>query len=524
MRSDSRCRSTACAQQVVACCPTASTIRSCQAWRSGRRSTLQTPARNQWGNHYLSVIGRLRPGATLEQAQAEIVTIAARIERQLRRQQRPAIGARDAAAGRHGRHRRRLLWMLLGAVGLLLTIACVNVAGLVLARGAARAQELAVRAALGCSRWRLARQLVLESVLALARRRPRRPRQRAGGDAPAPGGRAGVGRARRGGNERRRRRVRVRLRRRARRRARASASCRRCSTRGRTSKACCANQDAARPAAAARRASGRCSSSARSRSRSCCSPAPACSCAASSSCRRSISGCAPAHVLTFQVNLPAGRYAEPERRAAFHVAFQDRLAAIPGVRRPARCRACRSPARITPGPPGAPTSPDADVLGRPACRRGPLLRGARDSRASRTRRSTPRTARRRGRSSSTIDSRARSIRTRIRSAAGCALSRRRGRDHRRRRRRRQWRARADAGDRLSPAPPVRRESQLGAHRGRGVEPASGAPARRHPARAPRTRSRARPPSAAHAHRRHRPRHRAGTLRAAGRRGLRRCLR
>jgi predicted permease len=60
---------------------------------------------------------------------------------------------------------RSLLWMLLGAVVLLLAITCVNVAGLVLARNAAREPELAVRTALGCSQFRLARQLVLESVL-----------------------------------------------------------------------------------------------------------------------------------------------------------------------------------------------------------------------------------------------------------------------------------------------------------------------------------------------------------------------
>jgi predicted permease len=59
----------------------------------------------------------------------------------------------------------RTLWVLFGAVALLLVIACVNVASLFMARGAARQAELAVRSALGCSRWRLVRQLVVESLL-----------------------------------------------------------------------------------------------------------------------------------------------------------------------------------------------------------------------------------------------------------------------------------------------------------------------------------------------------------------------
>ena len=125
---------------------------------------LQTPARNQWGNHYVSAIGRLRAGATLEQAQADAARIAGLIERNYGATSRASARVAPLQADTIGTA-RALLWMVLGAVALLLTIACVNVAGLVLARGAAREPELAVRAALGCSRWRLARQLVLESVL-----------------------------------------------------------------------------------------------------------------------------------------------------------------------------------------------------------------------------------------------------------------------------------------------------------------------------------------------------------------------
>ena len=111
-------------QQVVAVIPTRSTIRSCRASSSGRRSTFRVRRRStQWYNHYLSVVGRLRPGATLEQAQAELRTIAAQIE--------PNYGT-DAASRRWARvtplqvdtvgTAGSLLWMLLGAVGLLLTM------------------------------------------------------------------------------------------------------------------------------------------------------------------------------------------------------------------------------------------------------------------------------------------------------------------------------------------------------------------------------------------------------------------
>ncbi len=133
-----------------------------QIWRP---VNLRPGGPNSWDNNYLSVIARLRGGVTLHQAQAEVTAIAARLQSNygnnvLPRSARVAPLQADTL-GRAG----LMLWLLFGAVGVLLIIACVNVAGLMIARGAAREPELAIRAALGGSQWRLLRQLVVESLL-----------------------------------------------------------------------------------------------------------------------------------------------------------------------------------------------------------------------------------------------------------------------------------------------------------------------------------------------------------------------
>jgi putative ABC transport system permease protein len=117
------------------------------------------------GSHYLVMLGRLRPGVTIEQAREDLIAIAAGLEQSYPESNTGWRAVVDPMHDRVVENVEPALLILTMAVGLVLLIACANVANLMLSRMALRERDTAIRSALGAGRWQLTRQMLIESIL-----------------------------------------------------------------------------------------------------------------------------------------------------------------------------------------------------------------------------------------------------------------------------------------------------------------------------------------------------------------------
>jgi predicted permease len=119
---------------------------------------------NRWGNT-MAMIGRLKSGVTVDRAQAEIRTIAAQITAEHSRDRNSFQGNVKALSEQVGGRMRLAVWVLAGAVGMVMLIVCANLSNLLLARTASRQKEIAIRTALGAGRRRLFAQMLTEGIV-----------------------------------------------------------------------------------------------------------------------------------------------------------------------------------------------------------------------------------------------------------------------------------------------------------------------------------------------------------------------